>query len=518
MEKSAAKLPGRPLYITRKWIAEQVGDGTLLQRFMRSLGVHAVLAAALLPWGAPARGAQIDQARATTLFEEQFEDANFAARGWYDGPGVALSSVEHLPGSTKSAEFHWLRGAMTPASGGAFRRKFTASDSVYVSYWLKYSTNYTGSNKPYHPHEFLLMTTKNGDYAGPAYTHLTGYIEQNEGMPQLAIQDGQNIDERRIGQDLTTITENRSVAGCNGNNPDGYVSVDCYLAGKSHWNGKVWKAGQIYFQDTVGPYYKGDWHRIEVYFKLNSISDGKAVADGQLKYWYDDALIIDHSNVIMRTGANPDMKWNQFLIAPYIGDGSPVDQSMWVDNLLVATSRLLADTDGDGMPDDWEIANSLAPNDPTDAVEDADGDGFTNLEEYLAGTDPRSPNSVLRISTVTLDKNNSVINFNSVAGKTYDVERTGDLGTRAWSTVATNIAGTGGAVQITDPGAASQSKSFYRVKLSSSNAFSTCSGRARTVTLSVRFSQRMVPVESIRNSAGRAMSAPFGPPPLCRRS
>ena len=149
---------------------------------------------------------------------------------------------------------------------------------------------------------------------------------------------------------------------------------------------------------------------------------------------------------------------------------------------------------------------------------DADGDGFTNLEEYLTGTDPRSPNSVLRISTVTLNNNNSAIKFNTVAGKTYDVERTGDLGTGAWSAVATSIAGTGGAVQITDLGAASQSKSFYRLKFSLSNAFSTCSGRARTVTLSVRFTQRILPVESIRNSAGRAMSVPFGPAPLCRRS
>ena len=143
------------------------------------LNFAALLTAALLARDGLAEGAQLDQVRATTLFEEQFEDANFAARGWYDGPGVALSSSEHLPGSTKSAEFHWPRGATTPKSGGAFRRKFTASDSVYVSYWVKYSTNYTGSNKPYHPHEFLLMTTKNGDYDGPAYTHLTGYIEQN---------------------------------------------------------------------------------------------------------------------------------------------------------------------------------------------------------------------------------------------------------------------------------------------------------------------------------------------------
>ncbi len=46
------------------------------------------------------------------------------------------------------------------------------------------------------------------------------------------------------------------------------------------------------------------------------------------------------------------------------------------------------DRDGDGMPDDWEVAHGLNPDDPGDADADADGDGFTNREEYEAGTDP----------------------------------------------------------------------------------------------------------------------------------
>lgn len=41
------------------------------------------------------------------------------------------------------------------------------------------------------------------------------------------------------------------------------------------------------------------------------------------------------------------------------------------------------DDDLDGMPNDWELANGLNPNDPNDAFEDPDGDGLTNLEEYL---------------------------------------------------------------------------------------------------------------------------------------
>lgn len=47
------------------------------------------------------------------------------------------------------------------------------------------------------------------------------------------------------------------------------------------------------------------------------------------------------------------------------------------------------DSDGDGMPDAWEIANGLNPNDPTDAKEDCNGDGYTNIEKYINGLDTK---------------------------------------------------------------------------------------------------------------------------------
>jgi len=51
------------------------------------------------------------------------------------------------------------------------------------------------------------------------------------------------------------------------------------------------------------------------------------------------------------------------------------------------------DTDGDGIPDQWEIDHGLNPNDPSDAEEDSDGDGLINRDEYKYGTDPWNPDT-----------------------------------------------------------------------------------------------------------------------------
>jgi arylsulfatase A-like enzyme len=53
-----------------------------------------------------------------------------------------------------------------------------------------------------------------------------------------------------------------------------------------------------------------------------------------------------------------------------------------------AASSRLADSDGDGMPGDWEHRYMLDPYDPSDAAGDPDGDGIPNLDEFKANTSP----------------------------------------------------------------------------------------------------------------------------------
>lgn len=279
----------------------------------------------------------------TLLFQENFEDANLVSRGWYDNTKVLLSTTEHTVGSNSSSEYRFLAGATSPTSGGAQRHKFTPSNSFYLSYYVKYSANWVGSNKPYHPHEFYVLSTLDGDYDGPSQNYLTLYIEQNYqngGRPRLAIQDNKsvNYDYGALPNNLMSVTENRSTGGCNGV-AESNLPSECYDAG-SYWYNDKQITGPVTFQPNPGPGYKNAWNFVEAYFQLNTIADGTGQADGIMQYWFNGTLIIDRHDILFRTGARPALQFSQLLIAAYIGDGSPVDQSMFIDNLRVATGPI----------------------------------------------------------------------------------------------------------------------------------------------------------------------------------
>lgn len=90
---------------------------------------------------------------------------------------------------------------------------------------------------------------------------------------------------------------------------------------------------------------------------------------------------------------------------------------------------VLADSDGDGLPDEWEAANGLLTNSP-DASVDSDLDGLSNRAEYLAGTDPKDALSHLQVDQITGGP--ATLQFSAVSNRTYSVQFKGSLDAPAW--------------------------------------------------------------------------------------
>jgi hypothetical protein len=119
-----------------------------------------------------------------------------------------------------------------------------------------------------------------------------------------------------------------------------------------------------------------------------------------------------------------------------------------------------ADTDGDGLPDAWEesliavYGGTLASINPND---DSDGDGISNLDEYLAGTYAFDPTDGFRLAITGATAGVSDLEFLAVRGRTYTIQASTDL--RQWTQVGFRLR-TGGA-----PGAVQNSYHSADVRL-----------------------------------------------------
>ncbi|HAV61385.1 MAG TPA: hypothetical protein DCY13_03365 [Verrucomicrobiales bacterium] len=108
--------------------------------------------------------------------------------------------------------------------------------------------------------------------------------------------------------------------------------------------------------------------------------------------------------------------------------GTAVSGSGTNDVVLTGVRVQLApdpDRDGDGLPNDWELAHGFDP----DSVEgehgadgDIDGDGAGNLHEFFAGTNPRDGLSVLKLWFNPLNATQLELRWRTEAGLTYQLE------------------------------------------------------------------------------------------------
>jgi len=90
------------------------------------------------------------------------------------------------------------------------------------------------------------------------------------------------------------------------------------------------------------------------------------------------------------------------------------------------------DSDGDGIPDEWEIAHGLNPQDGADRNQDADGDGLSNWQEYIAGTDPQNPQSVLKARWAPGDGGIVLLQFDAISNRNYTVEYLDSMPASNW--------------------------------------------------------------------------------------
>jgi subtilisin family serine protease len=125
----------------------------------------------------------------------------------------------------------------------------------------------------------------------------------------------------------------------------------------------------------------------------------------------------------------------------------------------------IVDSDNNGLPDWWEL-QYFGHLTGTDPHADPDGDGASNLAEFLAGTNPTNFNSALRLSAQRgLGSGLVTLQWPSAAGRYYNLLRSTNLLAGFNTVIQSNLLATPPLNASTDAPPASASSTFYRVQL-----------------------------------------------------
>ena len=169
-----------------------------------------------------------------------------------------------------------------------------------------------------------------------------------------------------------------------------------------------------------------------------------------------------------RVGATNDLRTNYLVYGPITNYIARTWRIIVTNEANVAPTAFFpfsvaaaVDTDGDGIPDQWEAGYGLGTNNLADAALDSDGDGMSNYAEYFAGTNPTNSASYLRIEGPVLG-NGATVSFGAVSNRTYSVLFADSPDGPAWVKLAdVQARNTNHVESITDPGGSTNR--FYRV-------------------------------------------------------
>ena len=121
------------------------------------------------------------------------------------------------------------------------------------------------------------------------------------------------------------------------------------------------------------------------------------------------------------------------------------------------------DSNNDGIADAWELLNFGSLN--VDPNADADNDGMSNRQEYLAGTDPNNAQDVLQITMASFGHDGTTVSltWSSVPARQYYIQETSDLAT-PWTDSGLGLISPDGATTTRTFNDTAAPSRFYRVQ------------------------------------------------------
>ena len=155
-------------------------------------------------------------------------------------------------------------------------------------------------------------------------------------------------------------------------------------------------------------------------------------------------------NIPIPADANADSLYQIKLENAEVAAGVTMFPTTTEDGIVILPARTTEPWD-DAIPDEWRMQYFGSVNDIMSGPDaDADGDGFTTLQEYLAGTNPLDETSLLAVSAKR-GVSAVVLNWSTTVGKTYKLESSPSLTNPTWTVVEQGIVGNGGVIQRARP-------------------------------------------------------------------
>lgn len=205
-----------------------------------------------------------------------------------------------------------------------------------------------------------------------------------------------------------------------------------------------------------------------VFSNPNSYSSGVTrIAGFQTEgtnYYVDDSLFRIIWKAIGTNGAMADISCTV---------STTVDFRWWPNTVMAPEAAWATvtvdsqDSDADGIPDWWMWQHfghwDAQTNDFSRASDDPDADGFSNRDEFVAGTDPRSALALPSFHCIDSGDGRAILSFEASPARMYGIQSTTNLGGGVWTNRYDAIPGAGTTIFL--PDATDEPQKYYRLRV-----------------------------------------------------